>query len=275
MELNIATTAVNLLLGLTLLTIFINQRSDLLKTQIDFLTFAIVLNGLVLSVAANIHYDIFILYFHRTLPYGLCQFGGTLVTLVVAGNQTLHALIAVERYLKIFGSKFKFPATFILVTFSFSMVIAVLAIMWIQGYHVMESEIFCFLDLSSREGLDLAANLILMAFIMVNTLIIIACYGTIYRKVNTEKSEASKTLKIQNQKVAKKFLIISLAYFLAYAPSYTCFLYRFITGSRISKELEYIHTYISLCEPSITYTLLFYLNSNYRKGFQKLLSAWF
>ena len=143
--------------------------------------------------------------------------------------------------------------------------------MSVRGFHLMESEMWCFYDFTSRNDLDLAANIIVTSFIFIATLTIVFSYTLIYLKIYNGRKDSGKILhQLNNQKIAKKFIIITTAYFLAYAPSYITFMYRLGSRSKIMAELEMFTTFLTLCQPSITVFLLFYLNTRYRNGLRKL-----
>ena len=115
----------------------------------------------------------------------------------------------------------------------------------------------------------MAANATVAIFIVSNTFTILFCYISIYRKVSQEKKRLEQILNLDhNQKIARKFIIIIGAYFLAYLPSYLSFVFRLLTGSKVLVELEIFCTFLTMFEPTITISLLFFLNNKYRDSFK-------
>ena len=248
----------------------ISRRRELLRTHLDRLTLALISFCWLFATFAIIHCLFFIYLFNYENPFFLRQYDGVGVSMLLGSSQMIHSLISIERYFRIVkGEEPSKMVTFPIIGIFSSIILAVVAVMSIQGYTIMESGLWSFYDFSSDKTLDLLGNWLVTVFIVANTVTILFCYASVYGKIDAERRVISQYIPDANVNIAKKFLIIIVAYFLIYAASYLSFIYRLASRSRIAPELEIFCTFLTLVEPTITCSLLFYLNRNYRESVKR------
>ena len=212
-----------------------------------------------------------------------CQISGSFTSLGFGNQLAVHAILALDRYLIIVRNNdsiaknsrlFQF-----LVLVEFGIIVTIVGtLLSVKKYIPMESNIWCFFQLSEfQDSIELSVAIIMIFYSVLVTLVIIVGYASIFKhtkqtlKSRIQKSgemilgsETSQAQTLQD-KVLKTCLVISGSFLILYGPSFLLLLARLFQWSTLTTQLsDSIFINLSLFDVIATPCIIATLKPQYR-----------